>query len=72
MEQKDVDEILNHIKLKFDEEVPGIVKMVVRKKMISRFQAFDAKTMPESLRNCTVGDLIDIVQEGIESGRLKL
>lgn len=72
MDQKDIDEILNHIKLKFDEEVPGIVKMVVRKKMIGRFQAFDARTMPESLRNCSVENLIGIVQEGIESGKLKL
>ncbi|MFB5619730.1 MAG: hypothetical protein ACE5RC_01165 [Nitrosopumilus sp.] len=71
MDQKETDEILNHIKLKFDEEVPGIVKMVVRKK-IGRFQAFDVEALPESLRNCTVENLIDIVQKGIESGKLKL
>jgi len=71
MDQKETDEILNHIKQKFDEEVPGIVKMLVRKK-IGRFQAFEADTMPESLRNCTLENLINIVQEGIESGKLKL
>ena len=72
MDQKETDEILSHISQKFDEEVPGIVKMVVRKKMIKRFQAYDAQPMPESLRNCSVENLIDIVQKGIESGKLKL
>ncbi|MCV0401235.1 MAG: hypothetical protein K5777_04580 [Nitrosopumilus sp.] len=72
MDQEKIDEILNHISQKFDDEVPGIVKMVVRKKMIGRFQSYDAQTMPESLRNCSVEDLIDIVQKGLESGRLKL
>ncbi len=72
MDQKEIDEILNHIKQKFDDEVPGIVKMVVRKKMISRFREYDAHTMPESMRNCSVKNLIDIIQEGIESGKFKL
>lgn len=71
MDQKEADEILNHIKQKFDEDVPGIVKMVVRKK-IGKFQSFNAKTLPEILRNCTVEELIDIVQKGLESGKLKL
>ncbi|AFS82178.1 hypothetical protein [Candidatus Nitrosopumilus sediminis] len=72
MDQKDIDEILNHVKQKFDEEVPGIVKMVIRKKMISRFREYDAHTMPESMRNCSVENLIDIIQQGIESGKLRL
>ena len=71
MDQKEADEILNHIKQKFDEDVPGIVKMVVRKK-IGKFQSFDAKSLPETLRNCTVEDLIDIVQKGLESGNFNL
>ena len=72
MDQKEIDEILNYIKQKFDEEVPGIVKMVIRKKMISRFREYDAHTLPESMRNCSVENLIDIIQQGIESGKLKL
>jgi len=72
MDQKEIEEILNHIKQKFDDEVPGIVKIMVRKKMISRFREYDAHTMPESMRNCSVENLIDIIQEGIESGKLKL
>ncbi|MBC8515808.1 MAG: hypothetical protein ISR81_05255 [Nitrosopumilus sp.] len=72
MDQKETDEILNYIKQKFDDEVPGIVKMVIRKKMISRFREYDAHTLPESMRNCSVENLIDIIQQGIESGKLKL
>ena len=33
MEQKKVDEVLEHINTKFDENVPRLVKMIVRKKM---------------------------------------
>ncbi|HEY5736334.1 MAG TPA: hypothetical protein VIS47_07230 [Nitrosopumilus sp.] len=72
MDQKQADEILDYIRLKFDEEVPGVVKMVVRKKMMRRFQSYDVQALPESLRTCTVENLIDIVQKGIESGKLKL
>ena len=32
VEQKKVDEVLDHINTKFDENVPRLVKMIVRKK----------------------------------------
>ncbi len=71
MKQTDVDEILNHISKKFDENVPGVVKMVVRKK-ISKLQSFQTNSLPNSLKTCTVEDLIDIVKYGLSSGKLKL
>ena len=33
MKQKEIEEILNHINQKFDEDVPGIIKMMMRKKL---------------------------------------
>ena len=71
MNQKEIDEILNHISQKFNDDLPGIVKMLVRKK-IGKFQSFKAETLPDSLKTCTVEELINIVQEGLESGKLKL
>ena len=69
--KKKVDEILEHISQKFEDDVPSIVKMLVRKK-IGKFQSFDSDSLPESLKTCTVQELIDIVQKGLESGKLKI
>ena len=71
MKKKEVDEILEHIGQKFEDDVPSIVKMPVRKK-IGKFQSFDSESLPESLKTCTVKDLIDLVQKGLESGKLKI
>ena len=71
MKKKEVDEILEHISQKFEDDVPSIVKMLVRKK-IGKFQSFDSDSLPESLKTCTVQELIDIVQKGLESGKLKI
>ena len=71
MKKKEVDEILDHIGQKFEDDVPSIVKMLVRKK-IGKFQSFDSESLPESLKTCTVKDLIDLVQKGLESGKLKI
>ncbi|MEK9682330.1 MAG: hypothetical protein VW081_05530 [Nitrosopumilus sp.] len=71
MKKKEVDEILEHIGQKFEDDVPSIVKMLVRKK-IGKFQSFDSESLPESLKTCTVKDLIDLVQKGLESGKLKI
>ena len=71
MKQKEIEEILDHINQKFDEDVPGIIKMVVRKKIV-KFQSFSVESLPDSLRTCTVEDLINITKQGLESGKLKL
>lgn len=71
MKKKEIDEILEHINQKFEEDVPGIVKMLIRKK-IGKFQSFEASSLPESLRTCTVEELIDIAKKGLESGKLKI
>ena len=71
MKKKEVDEILEHISQKFEDDVPSIVKMLVRKK-IGKFQSFDVKTLPESLRTCTVEELLEIVKQGLDSGKLKI
>ena len=71
MEQKKVDEVLDHINTKFDENVPRLVKMMVRKKM-NVLQSFEADSLPNSLRTCTVEELIFIVKHGLDTGKLKI
>jgi len=71
MKQNEIDEILDHINTKVAEDVPSLVKMIVRKKM-SGFQSFDAESLPDSLRNCSVEELISIVKQGLDTGKLKI
>ncbi|QLH04258.1 hypothetical protein C5F49_02215 [Nitrosopumilus oxyclinae] len=71
MEQNEIDEILEHINTKVAENVPSLVKMIVRKKLGS-FQSFEAESLPESLRNCSVEELISIVKHGLDTGKLKI
>ena len=45
--------------------------MLVRKK-IGGFQSFEAESLPDSLRNCSVEELISIVKHGLDTGKLKI
>ena len=45
--------------------------MIVRKKM-SVLQSFEADSIPDSLRTCTVEELIVIVKHGLDTGKLKI
>ncbi|MHA7647777.1 hypothetical protein [Nitrosopumilus sp. S4] len=71
MDQKEIDEILNHLGSKIENDVPGIVKMLVRKK-IHKLHSLEIDSLPNSLRECTVEELIVIVKKGLESGKLKI
>ena len=71
MQQNEIDEILSHINTKIAEDVPSLVKMIIRKK-ISSFQSFETESLPESLRTCTVEELISIVKHGLDTGKLKI
>ncbi|MBT8242186.1 MAG: hypothetical protein HKO48_04415 [Nitrosopumilus sp.] len=71
MNQDQIDEILDHINSKYDENVPSIVKMLIRKK-IGALKSFEADSMPESLRECTVEELLGIAKDGLNSGKLKI
>ena len=45
--------------------------MLVRKRIAS-FQSFEAESLPDSLRNCSVEELISIVKHGLDTGKLKI
>ena len=65
------EEILNHINEKYDENVPSLAKIFVRKK-IDKLQSFPIESLPECLRVCTVEDFITIVKDRINSNKLKI
>ena len=71
MEQNKIDEILDHINTKFGENVPNLIKMMIRKK-IGNFQSFEVESLPDSLRTCTVEELISIVKHGLDTKKLKI
>ena len=71
MEQSDVDEILGYINEKFDANIPSFVKMLIGKK-IHKLQSFDPTSLPSSLKNCTVEELIIIFKNELDTKRLKL
>ena len=71
MEPKEIDEILSYLNEKFDANIPSFVKILISKK-IHKLQSFDPDSLPDSLKHCTVEDLIIILQQEIESKRLKL
>ncbi len=71
VEQNDVDEILDYINEKFNANIPSFVKMLIGKK-IHKLQSFDPSSLPDSLRNCTVEELIIIFKNELDSKRLKL
>ena len=71
MEQHDIDEILDYINEKFDAYIPSFVKLLIGKK-IHKIQSFDPNLLPDSLKNCTVEELIIIFKNELDSKRLKL
>ena len=71
MKQNDIDEILTHIHEKFNDDVPSLVKMIIRKK-IAKLESFEINSLPPSLRKCTVEELFTIVKNGLVSGNFKL
>ena len=71
MKQNEIDEIVDYVNEKFDANIPSFVKLLIGKK-IHKFQFFDPSTLPSSLKNCTVEELIIIFKNELDSKRLKL
>ena len=71
MQQKEIDEILDYLNEKFNANIPSFVKILISKK-VHKLQSFDPDTLPDSLKNCTIKDLILILKQEIDSKNLKL
>ena len=70
MNEQEIQEIIQYVNTKYNENVPRPVRFVVRKKA-KMIEMFDSSEMPESLRNCTVEQYIEIVKSALKDGTLK-
>jgi len=71
MNQSETDEILYYINRKYYEHIPGPVRFFVGRKA-QNIVTFQIEELPNSLRKCTVENLISIVQNALRQGILKL
>ena len=71
MNKKETKEILDFINEKYDENIPGPVKFIVKRK-IKKIEYFDLNDFPEPLRKCTVEELLLILKEAYEKKQLVL
>ena len=71
MDQNEIEEILDHINKKYDENIPRVVKMVIRRK-IDKLESFNVETMPSSLKKCSFEDLIEIIKQGLETAQIMI
>lgn len=70
MNDDEVKKIVDFINSKYDEEIPGPVKFVIRRKT-KKIERLDPLDFPEYVRKCTVEDLILIIKDAHEKRLLK-
>ena len=70
MEEKEKKEIIAWINKRYDEEVPGPVKFVVRRKA-KRIETLNIEEFPDSVRKCTFEEFLAILQEAYKKKKLK-
>ena len=71
MNKKEKKQIIDFINSAYDENIPGPVKFIVKRK-VKKIPDFDLETIPESFRNCTVEELLLILKEAYEKDQLQL
>ncbi|WP_420544581.1 hypothetical protein [Nitrosopumilus sp.] len=70
MDDEKTQEIIDFINMKYDKEVPGPVKFVVKRKA-KKIKTLDPKDFPESFRKCTIEELILILKDAHEKNMLR-
>lgn len=71
MNENEVIEIINYINSKYHERVPSLIRGLVKGK-IKKIENLQMSELPFSLRRCTVEELVQIVQDGLKRGLVKL
>ena len=62
MDDDNTQEIINFINTKYEKEIPGPIKFVVKRKA-KKIEQLDLNDFPESFRKCTVEELILILKD---------
>ena len=71
LNKKEKKQIIDFINSAYDENIPGPVKFIVKRK-VKKIQDFDLDSLPEQLRNCTVEELLLILKDAYEKDQLDL
>ena len=71
MNKKEKQQIVEFINSAYDENVPGPVKFIVKRK-VKKIQDFDLDSVPEPLRRCTIEELLLILKDAYEKDQLDL
>ena len=71
MNENEISEILNYINAKYHERLPSVVRRLIKGK-IQKIESFSPDELPSALRNCTVEELLSVVQKGIREGKISL
>ena len=70
MNNEQTKEIIDFINAKYEKEVPGPVKFVVKRKT-KKIEKLDLDDFPESFRKCTIEELVLILKDAHEKKLLK-
>ena len=62
MDNENTQEIINFINTKYEKEIPGPIKFVVKRKA-KKIERLDLNDFPESFRKCTIEELILILKD---------
>ena len=71
LNKKEKRQIVEFINSAYDENVPGPVKFIVKRK-VKKIQDFDLDSVPEPLRRCTIEELLLILKDAYEKDQLDL
>ena len=71
MNKKETKEIINFINSSYDKNIPGPVKFIVKRK-VKKIENFDLDDLPDSIRKCTVEELLLLLKEAYEKKQLDL
>ena len=71
LNKKEKKQIIDFINSAYDENVPGPVKFIVKRK-VKKIGDFDLDSIPEPLRNCTMEELLLILKDAYEKDQLDL
>ena len=70
MDNEKTQEIIDFINMKYDKEVPGPVKFVVKRKA-KKIKTLEPNDFPESFRKCTIEELILILKDAHDKNLLQ-
>lgn len=70
MKKDEIQEIIQYVNQKYEQNVPRPLRFIVRKKT-KMIEDFDVAEMPQSLRDCSVENYIQIVKDGLKKGTVK-